>query len=274
MSPEPFRYMLVAKLFSYLEKHQDAVRALTDGIGANPRSPHLYRHRGEFRIVLREFSGAVEDLGRAADLSSGMDDEIDYYQAELLPEMERLLLGSPPALLQAPTPINGATLDALRNVYKGSLKSSIWYHLALARYLKGDFDEAADLFRTTLEYGIDDDLRVAASDWLYLSLKRAGQDLDAQRLLDDTNLDIRVNSPVYLQRLRLYKGEQEPETAISANDGRRAVATVGYGLGSWYRLNGQTQKAAEAFERVFATGDASAFGYIAAEVDMALLDAA
>ena len=48
-------------------------------------------------------------------------------------------------------------------------------------------------------------------------------------------------------------------------------ATLGYGVGNWYMLNGQENKAREIFERVTNGPYWPAFGFIAAEADLARL---
>lgn len=275
MIPEPHRYVLAAKLHSYLNRHDEAVRVLSEGIERNPDSPHLHRHRGHFKISLRRFDDAIPDFERAVELMEGMEDEIEYYQAELVGEMERLLLDRPPELLVEPTPINEESLNELKDVYKGTLKSSTWYHFALAHYLRGDFATAADHYRKTLEYCVDDDMRVATTDWLYMSLRRAGREDEARELLDATSTDMHIVEPSYHRRMRMYKGELAPEDLLApdASD-RRTIATQGYGVGNWYLCNGDRDKAVDVFRRVIEHGQPAAFGYMAAEVDLARMDAA
>ena len=273
MSHEPYRYMLVAKLHSYLGKHEDAVRVLSDGVERHPDSPHLYRHRGHFLISLRRSTEAINDFEKAVALLDDMEDEIEFYQAELVPEMERLLLGAPSSpVLEKPTPITDETLDRLRDVYKGTLKSSTWYHYALAYYLTGDFDAAVERYYTTLSHCVDDDMRVATLDWLYMSLRRAGRSEAAQNLLDGIDTSMHINEPSYHHRMRLYKGELSPESLLrSDTNDRRAVATLGYGVGNWHYYNGNVQRAAEVFRQVLDLGQTAAFGHLAAERDLAHL---
>ena len=271
MFEQVHRYVLVAKLHSYLRNADEAVRALSDGLERHPNSPHLLRHRGHFRVTLRDFDGAVADFERAVPLLEGMDDEIEYYQRELVPEMERAILAQPLERLREPTPINAETLAELRDVYKGTLKSSTWYHYGLARYLRGEYDEAADTYATTLTYCVDDDMRVATLDWRYMSLRRAGRDAEAEALLAEVDTAaMHINEPSYHRRMRMYRGELSPESLLNGADAdSRAVATQGYGVGNWYYYNGDRTKAREVFERVIALGQREAFGHIAAEVDLA-----
>ena len=272
MTPESQRYILAAKLRSYLNQHGEAVRILREGIARNPNSPHLHRHCGHFKISLRRFDDAIPNFQRAVELMDGMDDEIEYYQAELVPEIERLILGQKIELLAEPTPVTEDTLANMKDVYKGTLKSSTWYHFALTHYLRGDFSAAADYYETALQYCVDDDMRVATIDWLYMSLRRAGREDEAQRLLESTDTDMHINEPSYHRRIRMYKGELQPEDLLApdASD-RRSIATQGYGVGNWYLCNGDADKAVDVFRQVVTHGQPAAFGFIAAEVDLARL---
>lgn len=269
-TPEMYRYMLVAKLHTYVGKHENALRVLTEGITAHPDLPHLYRHRGHFRVSVRDFDGAVADFEQAVARLDGRDDEIEYYQAELVPEMEQTILGRPSVLLEEPTPITEANLAKLRDVYKGTLKSSTWYHYGLAHYLRGEFDEAAERYRTTLDFCVDDDMRVATLDWLLMSLRRAGRKQEAQELLDATSLDMHIVEPSYYRRMRMYKGELTPQALLDLDSAdRRTLATQGYGVGNWHLTEGDTAEAKRVFERIVEQGDRFAFGTIAAETDLA-----
>jgi tetratricopeptide (TPR) repeat protein len=270
MIPESKRYVLGAKLNSYLGNYEDAVEVLNEGIEENPESPHLYRHRGHFKISLRRFEESIPDFETAIELMEDVDDEIEYYRAELVPEMERVLLGKDPELLDEPTPITDATLEELRDVYKGTLKSSTWYHYGLAHYLVGEFDSAADCYENTLPHCVDDDMRVATQDWRYMSLRRAGREDEAERLLDEIDTEsMHVNEDSYLERMQLYKGEAKPSDLLTdSSDVGHAPATKGYGVGNWYLYNGEKDRAVEVFADILEGDRTRAFGYIAAEVDV------
>lgn len=275
MIPDPQRHVLAAKLNYYLDQYEDAIDILSDGIERHPDSPHLYRHRGHFNVSIREFDDAIRDFERAVELMAEMDDEIEYYQAQEVEEMERLLLGDEPKLFTEPTPVNASTLAELEDVNKATLKFSTWYHFGLAHYLNGEFETAAEYYRNALNHAVDDDGRVAALDWIYMSLRRAGHDADAERLLDETNIDdMDVKEPSYYRRMRMYKGRLSPEDLLSppTADDDHSIATQGYGVGNWYLYNGDQAKAVEVFERVIDAGQEYTFGHIATETDMKRLD--
>jgi hypothetical protein len=47
------------------------------------------------------------------------------------------------------------------------------------------------------------------------------------------------------------------------------VATQGYGVANWYLYNGDEARAHEIFRRILQTANWAAFGYIAAEAELA-----
>ena len=51
-----------------------------------------------------------------------------------------------------------------------------------------------------------------------------------------------------------------------------SFATQGYGVGNWYLYNGKLDQAKTVFRRVLAGSYWPAFGYIAAEADLARLE--
>lgn len=268
--PEPQRFVLAAKLRSYLGELDAAVAVLSEGLARHPDSAHLYRHRGEFLLTQLRLEEALADFARAEALLAGMDDEIDFYRAQLLPEMERLLLGRPAELLVAPTPVNEATLLRWKDAYKGTLKHSTSYHDALASYLIGDVARAARRFRETLAIDVTDDSRSASSNWLYLSLRRGGDHAAAAELIASIPPELEAVERSYADLLDLYAGRtsaDQMEAAIAELPPRNA-ATRGYGLAAWLMLEGAQAQGEAWLRRVTEIGDRQAFGHLAATVDL------
>ncbi len=149
----------------------------------------------------------------------------------------------------------------------------IWYHLGLARYLRGEFDRAAPSYRNCLAAAQGPASRVAVSHWLYMTLRRLGDKTEAARLLEDITpgLDAGENK-AYLSLLLFYKGlktekELRAEAAASDLDG----ATIGYGLANWHLYNGERSEAVAGFWKIIALPYWPAFGLIAAEAELARL---
>lgn len=153
----------------------------------------------------------------------------------------------------------------------GKLDPSIygnWYHLGIVQFLREDFAGAAASFAQAQPIAPDPGELAGSTDWLWMSLMRAGRAAEAKAMLDR-----RPEKPVdnaYTRRLRLYRGEIGPDAVITAADtGEVQIATLAYGLGNWYLVRGDKAQARKSFERsVQATGGWPGFGFIVSEVEL------
>jgi tetratricopeptide (TPR) repeat protein len=232
----------VGRRLAYLWRYQDAIAMFSKGIAAHPNDPRMYRHRGHRYITVRQFDRAVADFEKAVSLINGTPDAIE-------PD-------------GAPNPSGKP---------RSTLHFNIWYHLALAHYLKGDYDKALAAWNECMKVSNNDDAVTATSDWLWMTLMRLGRKAEAGRVLDRITPKMEIlESGSYHRRLLMYKGIEKPEALLDpGNADALTVATQGYGVGNWYFVNGDRAKAAEIFEKVIAGPQWSAFGYIAAEADLA-----
>jgi tetratricopeptide (TPR) repeat protein len=146
----------------------------------------------------------------------------------------------------------------------------VYYHLGLTHYLLGNWNEAAAAYVNCLRLAKEDDEIVACSTWLYPSLRRAGRDADAQKVLDRISPDMEVKeNTAYVDRLLLFKGvKKESEVSPTMNTDPLSVPTVGYGLGLWHLLSGRTKEARGYFEKATSGEFRTAFGFIASEVEL------
>jgi hypothetical protein len=80
-----------------------------------------------------------------------------------------------------------------------------------------------------------------------------------------------IEDQVYLDRIRLYKGELSPEELLEREGGAVDVATRSYGVGAWYLVNGDVERARRAFERTLVNAQWGAFAVLAAEAELARL---
>jgi tetratricopeptide (TPR) repeat protein len=164
-----------------------------------------------------------------------------------------------------------AKADLTRGFAIDSTNYGILFHLGVLRYVGGDFDGAAAMFRRAQPLAPDGGERAGSTDWLWQSLARGGHRAAADSMLA-TRPDTLPAPPgyAYVTRLRLYRGELTPETLFAPGDTADVqVATLSYGLGSWYMVRGDTAKAKAAFERAVASGGWPGFGFIASEAELA-----
>ena len=230
----------VGRRAAYLGRFQEAIRTFSDGIGRHPNDARFYRHRGHRYITVRELRRAIADLEKAASLSAGEPDQIE-------PD------GQPNA----------------RNVPTSSLHSNTWYHLALARYLTGDYAGAAEGWRRARAALDNPDNLVAASHWLYLSLRRAGRDAEAAAVLTPIRQDLDViENGSYLQLLLMYKGVRTPDDVVRAAGEGAGGSAVRYGVGAFHFVEGRRAEATAIWTAILKGADWPSFGFVAAEAEM------
>ena len=240
-------YIWLGRRTAYLTRYNEAIDIFSEGIDKFPDSYRLYRHRGHRYISQRKFDAAIADLIKASELMQGTPIEIE-------PD------GQPNRLNQ---PLS-------------STQFNVWYHLGLAHYLKGEFDLAENAYLECMNVSNNDDLITATIDWLYMTYRREGKKEEAKKLLGKiTDHMTIIENDSYFKRLNLYKGTLPVDSVLSVSasndDVELALATQGYGVGNWYLCNGDTSQALGIFERVVNGKHFSAFGFIAAEADLAKL---
>ena len=158
--------------------------------------------------------------------------------------------------------------DLTRGARLDSTIYGIWYHLGIVRFARRDFAGAVAAFTRALPMAPDSGERSGSTDWLWMSLSRAGRTADAQALLDSRPDSLPAGN-AYAQRLRLYRGETAPDSVITAADTSDiAVATLSYGVGNWYLVHGDTTRARAWFERSVRSGGWPAFGFIVSELEL------
>jgi len=147
----------------------------------------------------------------------------------------------------------------------------IWYHLGIVQFVRGEFAAAAESFTKAQPIAPDPGELAGSTDWLWMSLSRAGRGADAKAMLDrkpESRLAPVTNA--YSRRLQLYRGEIGPDAVLTPADTDEVqIATLAFGLGNWYLVRGDKAKARESFERsVQASGGWPGFGFILSEVEL------
>jgi Tfp pilus assembly protein PilF len=158
--------------------------------------------------------------------------------------------------------------DFTRGARLDSTIYGIWYHLGIVRYARGEFAAAAEAFARAQPRAPDAGELAGATDWLWMSLSRAGRAADARAMLARRPDSLPIAN-AYSRRLKLYRGEIGPdELFTSADTGDVQVATLAYGLGNWYLLRGDTTRARAEFERSVRSGGWPGFGFIISEIEL------
>lgn len=104
-----------------------------------------------------------------------------------------------------------------------------------------------------------------------MTLRRLGRQADATALLKSVNKNLKIiENTAYFRRMLMYKGELPADSLLSQGEtDPLQYVTQGYGVGNWYLANGDSTNAFEIFGKVTNSGYWAAFGFIAAEADIA-----
>ncbi len=227
---------------AYLGRYREAIAIYSAGIEKHPDDPRMYRHRGHRYITVRRLDDAVADLEHAAELIAGTADEIE-----------------PDGLPNA------------RNIPTSTLHSNVWYHLGLAHYLKGEFENALRAYRECMKVSGNPDMLVATSHWLYMTLRLLARDEEAAAVLEPIHagMDI-IENEGYHRLLLMYKGELPVDDLLAEAEAAGGIdnATLGYGIGNWHYYNGRPKRAERVFRTVLQGPQWAAFGYIATEAQV------
>jgi tetratricopeptide (TPR) repeat protein len=227
-----------------LGRYNDAVTIFSEGIAKHPNDPRMFRHRGHRWITLRQFDRAIDDLTRAAKLVENRPDEIEP-----------------------------AVNPNAQNADLETLNQNVYYHLALAYYLKGDFEKALPNWRNAMRFSENPDSLCSGTHWTYMTLRRMGRTEEAQKLLAPITKDMPIIEYfAYHRMLLVYKGELDPDQLLeeTRTTGKSLTdyPTIGYGVGNWHLYNGRSGRAYEVFARIADTEMWPAFGRIAAEAEL------
>lgn len=232
----------LGRRLAYLGRYHQAIAVYTDGLSRHPDSYKLLRHRGHRYLTVRRLDDAISDLTRAGRLIQGVPDEFE-----------------PDGL---PNP---------RNIPRSTSHTNIYYHLGLAWYLKGRFEQALVAYRRCLEYSANDDMRCATSYWLYVTLRRLGRDREAAAVLEPIGADMDIiENFTYHELLLMFKGARSIQQVLGSLSAESIDDATGrYGVGAWHLVNGEQETALEIFQGITSGPSWPAFGYIAAEAELA-----
>ena len=238
---DPDTVIWLGRFIAYSGDYASAIEIFNQGAKQFPDDARMLRHAGHRYISIRKFDQAIEVLVRAAELIKDKKNQIE-------PD------GMPNA----------------QNIPVSTLHGNIWYHLGLAYYLKHDFENALRAYKNCLATAGRPDNVVSATHWIYMINRRMGDLEAAKQSLDSIKLAMDViENTGYHNCCCFYKGliSLDELQATVENGGHREA--VNYAIGNWHLYNGDPAKAHEQFESLISNGGWNAFGFIAAESDLA-----
>lgn len=232
-----------ARVRAALQQFHSAIDIYTHALDKAPQDPRLYRLRGHRFISLRRFDDAIRDLEKGVQLAP-------------------------------------ASFD-------------ISYHLGLAYYLQGEFGKAADEYARCMRMSdgketiqdaggalpkgyrscadLNDDARVAIANWRYQALRRAGRPQEARRLLDTIHerMQVSENTAYYRALLFFKKVRSEEQTLDKEQLKGNQWVTAGYPVANARQMQGDSRGACVLWREIVDGSYWAAFGFIAAEVELA-----
>jgi len=239
-STDPDLIIWYGRWTAYKGDYRDAVQIYSEGIEKFPDDPRMYRHRGHRYISVREFDRAIEDFETAARLIEGKEDKIE-------PD------GRPNAL----------------NIPVSTLHTNIWYHLALAYYLKNDLNNALRAGQKGIEASTNNDMLVAMTHWIYMSYRSLGKEEEAKLSVEAIKPEMEIiENQTYHQLCLLYKGGISIDQMSGEGYSDIMNDAMLYGIGNWYHYNGDKEKAREIFVKILKGNVWASFGYVAAEANL------
>lgn len=152
------------------------------------------------------------------------------------------------------------------------------YHLGLAHYFLGDFDAAAVSFDRAQALAKNDDSLIDCTNWLYVSLRRAAKEKEAEQALARITPAVKNTEPhlyFYLRLLHFYQQQLTPEAVLPPPpagpddlEGELAFDTVSYGVGNWRIYHRQRSDAIGLFKNVVKGQAWNAWGFIGSELEL------
>ncbi len=250
--PPTLQYRSPAGISYYARLDTGTVARAASALAAEPRSIDRIIQLGVAQSGVAQFREAIQTFTRG--LTIAPDNPMLYrwrgHRHLSVRELDR------------------AMADLTRGFALDSTNYGILYHLGIVRYARGDYAGAANAFARAQRRPPDAGELAGATDWLWMSLMRAGRTADARAMLDRRPDSLPVAN-AYARRLKLYRGEIAPDSVFTPADTADVqVATLSYGIGNWHLVRGDTARARHWFERSVRSGGWAGFGFILSEIEL------
>jgi tetratricopeptide (TPR) repeat protein len=154
----------------------------------------------------------------------------------------------------------------------------VHYHLGLSHYFLGEFRAAASSFEAARALAKSNDSLIDTSNWLYVSLRRAGDEAKASEVLTRITPEVKNTEPhlyFYLSLLHFYQGKVAEKDVLPATakpgdtEAELSFNTVSYGVGNWHLYHHEMPQAMKFFQEVVKGEAWNSWGFVGSEVELA-----
>jgi gluconolactonase len=230
-----------------------AIARATAALARDPRNVSLLIALGNAQAGVRQFREAIATYTRAIAIAPN-DAMLYRWRGHRLLSVREF---------------DRAYADLTRGFVLDSTNYGVLYHLGVVQMVRGEFAEAGATFARAQRHTPSAREQTGSTDWRWLALARAGRRAEADAQLS-TAVDSVPTSYAYARRIRLYRGALSPDEFFTPADSDQvSIATLNYGLGSWWLVRGDTVRARTHFERsVAATEGWPAFAHNLSEVEL------
>src|SRR5579863_6778747 len=185
----------------YALPDDSAILEARQALSADPKNPEKFVLLSRAQAGRRQYREAVETCTQGLQVApKSADLYLERGHRELgLREFEKARTD-----LQEAARLSPEMLDA-------------HYHLGLAHYFLREFDQAAASFEKARALAKSDDSLIDCSNWLYVSLRRAGREKDASSVLLRITPQVNNTEPhlfFYLRLLHFYQGQLTEQAVL------------------------------------------------------------
>ncbi len=237
-NPTLYNLVWYGRRVGYTGDFERAIQIYTDGLDRFPDEPELLRHRAHRYISLRRYDDAIADLIRAKAGIQGKEDRIEED-------------GMPNA----------------KNIPLSTLHFNVYYHLGLAYYLMGDFENAWIEYENCLGVSTNDDSVIACTYWLYLISRRVTGPPRFSTPDGFPDMEI-IENYAYYHLLQLFLGSIDEAELKNRIGNSLDKATIHFGLAMYHHINGKTELCKEILRKNIEDNHQSAFGTLASQAEL------
>ena len=274
---EPQAYSLFGDPLYEREDTTGAIEEADLALAAAPEDVELVIAAGRVRRNFWQYRQAIELYTRAIEMAPG-DWRPYRFRGHRYISLRRF---------------DDAIVDLEAARERAPTNWDVAYHLGLAYFLAGRFNDAADEylrclagageeardekespaanFRSCTANQDDPESTVAMVEWAVRATRRAARDPEAEELLNMIGPDMPIEVNVaYYHNLLFYNGFMgEEELLEPGEDAPYRFETVGFGVANWHIANGSIDVAEALLERLVEDPWWPGFGRIASEVELA-----